>query len=110
MMMMTEQKSLTRQNIMDAIRFGGELFDSIAADTYHYTTKMNDSERGHSIDLSRKQYYQRLNKLRKLGLVKRQNRMYVLTNFGVVVYDVKRKFSEAIDSHFKGKDTIAHNN
>ena len=37
---------------MDAIRYGGELFDSIAAYTYHYITSMNDAETGHSIDLT----------------------------------------------------------
>ena len=50
-MLETEQKNLTRQNIMDAIRYGGELFDSIAAYTYHYITSMNDAETGHSMDL-----------------------------------------------------------
>ena len=49
-MLKTEQKNLTRQNIMDAIRYGGELFDSIAAYTYHYITSMNDAETGHSIE------------------------------------------------------------
>ena len=106
-MLKTEQKNLTRQNIMDAIRYGGELFDSITAYTYHYITSMNDAETGHSIDLSRKQYYQRLAKLRKLGLVKRQNNRYVLTNFGIVIYDVQLKFREALDSHLKTKHTTS---
>jgi hypothetical protein len=102
----TELEKLTTQNIIDAIRFAGDLFDSIAADTYHYMTSMKNAQPGHSIDLSRKQYYKRVAKLRKLGLIKRQNRRYVLTNFGIVIYDVQLKFREALDSHLKSKNTM----
>ena len=47
-----EHKNLTTQNIIEAIRWGSDLFDSIAADTYHYRTTINNAAPG----LSRKQY------------------------------------------------------
>ena len=46
-----ENKNLTTQNIIEAIRWGSDLFDSIAADTYHYRTTTNNAAPG----LSRKQ-------------------------------------------------------
>jgi hypothetical protein len=41
----TELEKLTTQNIIDAIRSAGDLFDSIAANTYHYRTSANKAER-----------------------------------------------------------------
>ena len=79
----TEHKNLTTQNIIEAVRWGSDLFDSIAADTYHYRTYTNNPAPA----LSRKQYYVRLSKLIKVGLVKRVNGSYLLTSFGIV-YDL----------------------
>ena len=102
----TELEKLTTQNIIDAIRFGGDLFDSIAANTYHYQTSANKAGAGYCVNLSRKQYYERLAKLIKAGLVKRQNGGYVLTTFGNVIYDVQLEIREAVDSHLKSKNTM----
>jgi hypothetical protein len=96
----TLQKNLTTQNIIDAIRWGSDLFDSIAADTYHYTSIHHVNSR-YCVDLSRKQYYARLSKLIKAGLVKRVNGRYSLTFFGIVIYDVQLELRSAVDSHLK---------
>ncbi len=50
----TQQKNLTTQNIIDAIRWGSDLFDSIAANTYQYTSINNVNSR-YCVNLSRKQ-------------------------------------------------------
>ena len=45
MMKRTQLKNLTTQNIIDAIRWGSDLFDSIAADTYHNNSINNVNSR-----------------------------------------------------------------
>jgi hypothetical protein len=94
-----ERKSLTTQNIVEAIRWGSDLFDSIASDTFHYRTSTNNAAPG----LSRRQYYARLSKLIKVDLVKRVKGRYVLTPFGIVIYDLQLEFRRAVDSHLKTK-------
>ena len=56
----------TRLNILEAIKYGQELFNSIAADTF------SDNSPGDSVKLSRKQYYNKLSKLIKVDLIKIQ--------------------------------------
>ena len=41
----TQLKNLTTQNIIDAIRWGSDLFDSIAGDTYHNNSINNVNPR-----------------------------------------------------------------
>ena len=103
----TQLKNLTTQNIIDAIRWGSDLFDSIAADTYHNNSINNVNPR-YCVDLSRKQYYGRLSKLVKVGLVKRVNGRYLLTFFGIVIYDVQLEFRRAVDSHLKTNELELH--
>ena len=103
----TQLKNLTTQNIIDAIRWGSDLFDSIAADTYHKKSINNVNPR-YCVDLSRKQYYCRLSKLVKVGLVKRVNGRYLLTFFGIVIYDVQLEFRRAVDSHLKTNESEPH--
>ena len=105
----TEVEKLTTQNIIDAIRFAGVLFDSIAANTYHHRTSAIKADAGYCVNLSRKQYYERLAKLIKAGLVKRQNGGYVLTTFGNVIYDIDLEIREAVNSHLKSNNTIVGN-
>jgi hypothetical protein len=104
----TQQKNLTLQNIIDAIRWGSDLFDFIAADTYHYTS-INNANPRYCVDLSRKQYYARLSKLVKAGLVKRVNGRYSLTFFGIMIYDVQLEFRRAVDSHLKTNEPESSN-
>ena len=55
------------------------------------------------LSLSRKQYYCRVNKLLKTGLIKRREGKYILTAFGEVIYSVKLSFSIAINNRLKLK-------
>jgi hypothetical protein len=88
---------ITRQNIIEAIRYGQELFNSIAADTY------SDNTPSDSVKLSRKQYYNKLSKLIKVDLIKRKSGKYLLTPFGRVIFGVQLGFGEAVDNHLKTK-------
>ena len=88
---------ITRLNILEAIRYGQELFNSIAADTY------SDNTPSDIVKLSRKQYYSAISKLIKVDLIKRKSGKYLLTPFGRVIYGVQLGFGEALDNHLKSK-------
>ena len=51
------------------------------------------------INMTRKQYYSRIYKLLKAGLVKRKNKRYSLTVFGEVVYDYTMILERALNSN-----------
>ena len=104
----TQQKNITTQNIMDAIRWGSDLFDSIAADKDDTTAINNVNSR--CVNLSRRQYYYRLSKLIKVGLVKRVNGRYLPTFFGIVIYnDIPLEFRRAVDFHLKINESESSN-
>ena len=88
--------NITRPNILEAIRYGQELFNSIAADTYSDNTSTD------IVKLSRKQYYNKLSKLIKVDLIKRKSGRYLLTpNKGRVIYGVQLAFGDAVANHLK---------
>jgi Mn-dependent DtxR family transcriptional regulator len=53
------------------------------------------------LKLTGKQYYSRISRLQKTGLVKRQNGRYFLTAFGKVIYDSQRLLGIAIKNYWK---------
>jgi DNA-binding HxlR family transcriptional regulator len=55
------------------------------------------------INLTRKQYYSRLSRMTKVGLVKRKNGKHFLTAFGKVVYDSQKTIEKAVDIFWKLK-------
>ena len=55
------------------------------------------------IKLTRKQYYSRMSRLMKTGLVKRKNGKHVLTAFGKVVYDAQITIETALNNYWKLK-------
>ena len=54
-------------------------------------------------NLTTKQYYSRLQRLIKLGLVKRKSGILTVTSFGEVVYDARMKIDSAINNHWQLK-------
>lgn len=56
--------------------------------------------------ISRKEYYLRISRLSKAGMIKRKNGEYCLTVFGRVVYGMQLKLVEAIDRHLKRKTRL----
>jgi predicted transcriptional regulator len=74
-----------------------ELFRSIAfkdsdSDSLRKKTKM-----------TRKQYYSRMSRLTKAGLIKRKNGKHTLTAFGKVIYDTQVTIENAINNFWKLK-------
>ena len=55
------------------------------------------------IKLTRKQYYSRLSRMTRMGLVKRKNGKYVLTSFGKIVYESKLTLENALNNYWKLK-------
>ncbi|HEY6883799.1 MAG TPA: hypothetical protein VI278_07160 [Nitrososphaeraceae archaeon] len=55
------------------------------------------------MQLTRKQYYSRISRLIKTGLVKRENGRYTLTSFGKVIYDIQITIEVALENFWKLK-------
>ena len=55
------------------------------------------------LNLTRKQYYSRLSRMTKAGLVKRKNGKHFLTAFGKVVYDAQTIIEKAVNNFWKLK-------
>ena len=53
--------------------------------------------------LTKKQYYSRMSRLAKAGLVNRQNGRYFVTAFGRVVYYTQRLLGSAVNNYWKLK-------
>ncbi|MEP0825265.1 MAG: hypothetical protein HRF40_07255 [Nitrososphaera sp.] len=51
--------------------------------------------------LTRKQYYSRLSRMTKAGLVRKKSGKYLLTAFGKVVYDAQSTVESALTSYWK---------
>ena len=72
-----------------------ELFRSIA-------TKDSDSKLlRNKTKMTRKQYYSRMSKLMKAGLIKRKNGKHALTAFGKVIYDTQITIESATINYWK---------
>ena len=89
-----KEGTLTIQKVLQAISNEGsqELFNTIAENKDSYDVV------GSGI-MSRKQYYLRLAKLVKLGLVKRVGQRYALTKFGYVIYETQLTLVMVIASY-----------
>jgi hypothetical protein len=53
--------------------------------------------------LGRKQYYSKMSRMSKAGLVKRQKGRYFVTAFGKVIYDAHRLLASAVKNYTKLK-------
>ena len=55
------------------------------------------------LNLTKKQYYSRISRLTKAGLVNRQKGRYFVTAFGKVIYDAQRLLGSAAKNYWKLK-------
>ncbi|MFL6317740.1 MAG: hypothetical protein ACJ73C_13540, partial [Nitrososphaeraceae archaeon] len=53
--------------------------------------------------MTRKQYYSRMSRLMRTGLIKRRNGRHTLTAFGKVIYDTQITIENAINNYWKLK-------
>jgi predicted transcriptional regulator len=79
--------------------------DKQSLDLFRYIAVTNgdsDSLRA-KLNLTRKQYYSRLSRMTKAGLVKRKNGKHSLTAFGKIVYDAQTTIEKAVNNYWKLK-------
>ena len=90
---------ITVVDILDAISDARALavYKTIASE------KANSNLLITKMQLTRKQYYSRISKLIKTGLVKRENGRYTLTSFGKVIYDIQITIEIALENFWKLK-------
>ena len=90
---------ITVADILDAISDARALavYKTIASE------KANSNLLITKMQLTRKQYYSRISRLIKTGLVKRENGRYTLTSFGKVIYDIQMTIEIAIENFWKLK-------
>ncbi len=74
-----------------------KLFNTIA------TKGGNSEDLSVQLKLSRKEYYSRMSRLMKTGVVKRKNGKHFLTAFGKVVYDAQVTIKKAVENYWKLK-------
>jgi DNA-binding HxlR family transcriptional regulator len=74
-----------------------ELFGTVAQQT------IDSKNLKSTIKLTRKQYYSRLSRMTRAGLVRRTNGKYVLTSFGKIVYESKITIENALNNYWKLK-------
>ena len=53
------------------------------------------------LSLTRKQYYQRINRLTSLGLINRKNGRYSLSSFGKILYEIQKIIETAIQNRWR---------
>lgn len=72
-----------------------ELFKTIAQGTIDSDNLKSKTK------LTRKQYYSRLSRMTKAGLVRKKSGKYLLTAFGKIVFDSQRTVENALTSYWK---------
>ncbi len=72
-----------------------ELFKTIAQGIIDSENLKNKTK------LTRKQYYSRLSRMTKAGLVRKKSGKYLLTAFGKVVYDAQTTVESALTNYWK---------
>jgi transcription initiation factor IIE alpha subunit len=66
-----------------------------------YVKGLDSEDLSVQLKLSRKEFYSRMSRLTKLGLVKRKNKKHFLTAFGKIVYDGHITIKKAAENDYK---------
>jgi hypothetical protein len=74
-----------------------ELFRTVASETIDSKNLKNRTK------LTRKQYYSRLSRMTRTGLVRKKNGKYILTTFGKIVYESQLTVENALNNYWKLK-------
>src|SRR5919197_1488522 len=74
-----------------------ELFRTVALETIDSKNLKSRTR------LTRKQYYSRLSRMTRTGLVRKKNGKYILTTFGKIVYESQTTVENALNNYWKLK-------
>jgi hypothetical protein len=96
---MDYRKLISEADVINAISDARslELFKAIAQ------TNSNSDTFRKKIRLTRKQYYSRMSRMTRVGLIKRKNGKYFLTSLGKVVYQAEAMIEGALNDYWKLK-------
>jgi predicted transcriptional regulator len=75
-----------------------KLFDTVATNGGSSSSDLTSQLR-----LSSKEYYSRMSRLMKTGMVKRKNGTHFLTAFGQIVYNAQATIKKGVESYWKLK-------
>ena len=98
-----ELSSVSRPEILDSIK------DDKSLRLLNWIAKgeLSDTEDPSILlKISRKEYYLRMSKFVKTGIVTRRQGKYMLTSFGKVIYELQLILVEAIDTKLKTFDSL----
>jgi hypothetical protein len=88
-------------DVINAISDGKSLDIFKAVATTNYNNNSNICNR--KLKLTRKQYYNRMSRMMRVGLIKRENGKYFLTSLGKVVYNAESIIEGALHYYWKLK-------
>jgi hypothetical protein len=94
----TKLQAPTKLDVLEAISDEKSLylFDSIGKNEY------TDDLYGRAMKMmSHKQYYSRITKFLNVNLIKRANGSYILTHFGMVIYEASLRLGVALKNRWK---------
>jgi predicted transcriptional regulator len=74
-----------------------ELFRTVALETIDSKNLKNRTK------LTRKQYYSRLSRMTRAGLVRKRNGKYILTTFGKIVFESQATIQNGLNNYWKLK-------
>ena len=96
---MDYRKLISEADVINAISDARslELFKAIAQ------TNSNSDTFRKKIKLTRKQYYSRMSRMTRVGLIKRKSGTYFLTSLGKVVYQAEAMIEGALNDYWKLK-------
>jgi hypothetical protein len=97
---MVRLKMISEADVIGAIsgKYSLDLFKMVAAQT-NSDTEMFRSK----VKLSRKQYYSRMSRMTKVGIIKRKNGKYSLTSLGKILYESETMIEGALTDFWKLK-------
>jgi predicted transcriptional regulator len=90
----TEESAISRREILEAI--GDD--KSLRLLNFAGDHKLNTDELMNQLSITHKEYYSRISKFLETGLIRRRQGRYLLTSFGLVIYELYSILGEVIDT------------
>ena len=91
------------ESVVDVIKLMSDDKSLLIFNTIFLASGDNSESLRAQLKLTKKQYYSRISRLTKAGLVKRQKGRYFVTAFGRVIHDAQRLLGSAVKNYWKLK-------
>ena len=103
----SDSNGLSAARVLDAISDDKSwaLFNAIAISSLSDSNGQESRDGGQLLiscmNLTRRQYYQRINRLKSMGLIYRKKGQYRLSSFGMILYEIQKTIETAIQYRWK---------